>query len=166
VTRRQDPLICPRCGGSNAPDAVFCANPVCGKALGEFRYVREEIDAGSSWLQRQADRVSAWVGHPHFISIHVAWFALWVVVNSGRLGVSIVFDRYPYGLLGIILAVEAALITSMLLISNNRRSQFDAKQAELEYEANISSYRLLRDLVHDFDELRTRIETLERDKPR
>ena len=35
------PLVCPACGGTNASDAVFCANPSCGKALGEFRYALE-----------------------------------------------------------------------------------------------------------------------------
>lgn len=163
---RHDPLTCPRCGGSNAPDAVFCANPACGKALGEFRYVAEEVAQRSTWIQRLADRVSAWVGHPHFVTIHLVWFSGWALLNSGWFGSRVVFDPYPYGLLGIILAIEAALITSMLLISNNRRSQFDAKQAELEYEANISSYRLLRDLVHDFDVLRSRIETLEAEPPK
>lgn len=150
-------LVCPRCHGENDSSAVFCANPVCGKALGEFRYVREELDASSSWLERLADRVSVWVGHPHFVTVHVLWFGAWALLNSGWLGGAIVFDAYPFGLLGIVLAVEAALVTSMLLISNNRRSQFEAKQAELEYEANIQSYRLLRDLAAEVNELRARV---------
>ncbi|HZP82225.1 MAG TPA: hypothetical protein VFB21_11355 [Chthonomonadaceae bacterium] len=35
------PIFCPACGGENAPNAVFCANAVCHKALGEFRYVMD-----------------------------------------------------------------------------------------------------------------------------
>jgi hypothetical protein len=36
---------CPMCGGENTQDAVFCANPECHKALGDFRYVEEELRA-------------------------------------------------------------------------------------------------------------------------
>ena len=161
-----DVVICPRCQGENSVDAVFCANPVCHKALGEFSFVTEEIAEHSSWLQRLSDRVAAWVGHPHFVSVHVIWFGLWAWINSGEWGSTVVFDAYPYGLLGIILAVEAVLITSMLLISNNRQNDAEPKRDELEYEVNISSYRLLMKLRHELHELHARIERVEQTGPR
>ena len=36
-------VVCPQCGRENTADAVFCANPACHKALGDFRYAEEEI---------------------------------------------------------------------------------------------------------------------------
>lgn len=152
-----DARICPACGGANAHDAVFCANAACHKALGEFAYVAEEIAARLNWIHRLADRVSHWVGQPHFVTVHIVWFGLWALVNSTWLGAHWVFDAYPYGLLGIVLAVEAALITSLLLISNQRQREFESRRAELEYEANISSFRLLRALETEVRELRARV---------
>lgn len=156
-----DALGCPRCGLANAPDAVFCANPGCHKALGEFPYVSEEVDARTTWLEALADRVAYWVGQPHFVTIHVLWFSLWTSVNGGLLGARLVFDAYPYGLLGIILAIEAALVTSLLLISNNRQNRFESKRAELEYLANIASFRLLQSLSTDLARLRARVAATE-----
>jgi hypothetical protein len=49
---------CPVCGGANAPDAVFCANPACHKALGEFRYVLEEMRAEARWHETLAEKVT------------------------------------------------------------------------------------------------------------
>ena len=57
-------ITCPACGGTNASDAIFCANPDCRKALGEFRYVQEEFSAESRWHETVAARVAAFVGHP------------------------------------------------------------------------------------------------------
>ncbi len=143
------PLTCPRCQGENAADAVFCANQACNKALGEFPYVGEEIEEASTFIQKLADRVSAWAGHPHFVTLHVLWIGAWVLLNSPVGGGALIFDAYPFGLLGIILAIEATLVSTMLLISNQRKSQFDGKRAELEYRANISSHRLLQALAQD-----------------
>jgi uncharacterized membrane protein len=155
------PRTCPACGGTNSVDAVFCANSACGKALGELRYVVEEFAARQSWLERLAERTSTWVGHPHFVSLHLLWFALWAAWNSGWWPALRVFDAYPYGLLGIILAVEAALITSLLLIAGNQRSHFESHQAEVQYVASVTSYRLLRDIARDVAALSARVQALE-----
>ena len=56
------------------------------------------------------------------------------------------FDSYPFGLLGIILAVEAIFITGFLLISQNRQSVHADKRAELDYEVNVRTYREIRQI--------------------
>src|SRR5262245_40212014 len=66
-TAEAPPILCPGCGGANDADAVFCGNAECGKALGEFRYVREELLAAARWHELLADRVSSFVGKPQFL---------------------------------------------------------------------------------------------------
>lgn len=154
-------IICPVCYGENPPDAVFCGNPVCHKALGEFDYVLEEFAADSSWLERLADRVTRFTGHPHFVTLHLLWFAAWVLLNSGLIAFFGIFDQYPYSLLGIILSIEAILITSFLLISQNRENSYAEKRAELDYEVNVRSYRKIMELQDTITTLSQRIESLE-----
>jgi len=139
-------LICPHCQAINSADAVFCTTPACGKALGEFRYLLEELAQRQTLLERIADVVANWVGHTHFITVHLAWFAGWAAINLGHVPPIDVFDPYPFGLLGMLLGMEAAVLTSLLLISGKQRRAFEAKQAELHYEASVKSYRLLRAL--------------------
>ena len=76
------PIACPACGGQNPAEAVFCANPVCHKALGGFRYIAEELDARSRPFERLGDRVTAFVGTPSFLVVHAIWFIVWVVLNA------------------------------------------------------------------------------------
>ncbi len=144
VSSDQDSVIyCPACGGENPADAVFCVNHQCHKALGEFKYVLEELMASKNWLDRFADRVALFVSKPHFIILHLLWFVVWILANEGYLGVIKHFDEFPYGLLGIILAIEAVLITGFLLISQHHQYNYSEKRAELDYEINIRSYRKL-----------------------
>ncbi len=159
--QEQKPIVCPICQGENPADAVFCGNPDCGKALGEFRYVIEEVAATTTRLERLADEVTRFTGRPHFITIHALWFAFWVLLNSGLIAFFKIFDAYPYSLLGIILAIEAILITSFLLISQNRQNTYAEKRAQLDYEVNVRSYRKLRELSETLESIRKRIEDLE-----
>jgi uncharacterized membrane protein len=154
-------IICPACGGSNVPDAVFCANPHCGKALGEFRYVREELAARSRWHETLAARVAAFVSHPFYIIVHVIWFAAWIAVNTGFVMLGRRFDDYPFSLLGILIAIEAIFVTGFLLITQNRQNEHADKRAELDYEVNVRTYRelgeikrMLRDIERRLDEPR------------
>ena len=141
-----DAIVCPACGGTNDGDAVFCANPACGKALGKYRYVAEEVRGRSAWHERVADRVVAFVGRSHFILVHVFWFLVWVAVNTGIIALSRPFDAYPFGLLGLLLGVEAILLTGFLLISQNRERQQEALQAEIEYEINVRMSRRIDEI--------------------
>jgi uncharacterized membrane protein len=155
------PIVCPVCNGENPPDAVFCANPSCCKALGEFRYVREELAATSAWHERIADRVAGFVGRPEFLAVHALWFLGWVVVNTGVLAIVARFDDYPFGLLGIILSIEAIFITGFLLISQNRQSVHAEKRAELDYEVNVRTYREIHEIDTLLRAILTRLERLE-----
>lgn len=146
-------VICPGCGAANPADAVFCINHTCHKALGEFRYVLEELRSRRSRFEHLADRVTRFTGHPHFVTIHLAWFVVWVILNSGLLAFFHRFDDYPYGLLGIILAMEAILIASFVLISQNRQSAYADMRAELDYEVTIQTYRRIEAIEKRLDEL-------------
>ncbi|SMF97631.1 Protein of unknown function [Methylomagnum ishizawai] len=146
-------ILCPACGGENPADAIFCGNHSCHKALGEFRYVLEELRAARHWIEHLADRVSEFAGRPQFIALHVFWFAALIAANSGRVAWLGVFDAYPYSLLGIMLSVEAILVTGFLLISQNRQHAYAHMRAELDYELNIRCYRKLLELERRLDAL-------------
>ena len=65
---------------------------------------------------RVADKITAFAGSMTFVYIHVLWFGLWI-----GLGV----ERYPYGLLTMIVSLEAIFLSTFVMISQNRA---DAKR--------------------------------------
>jgi uncharacterized membrane protein len=65
---------------------------------------------------RVADKITAFAGSMTFVYIHVLWFGLWV-----GLGV----EKYPFGLLTMIVSLEAIFLSTFVMISQNRA---DAKR--------------------------------------
>lgn len=155
---------CPACGGENAPEAVFCTH--CHKALGDFKYLLEELRAETRWHETVAAKAAAFIGRPHFLAAHLVWFAAWVAINSGIVAFIGAFDAYPFQLLGIILAVEAIFITGFLLINNNREDARANKLAELDYEVNVRTYRELKQIDATLRTILERLDHLESDDGR
>jgi len=60
---------------------------------------------------RVADQITAFAGSMLFVYIHVLWFGLWI-----GLGV----EHYPYGLLTMIVSLEAIFLSTFVMISQNR----------------------------------------------
>lgn len=152
------PLVCPACGGENAPNAVFCANPACRKALGGFAYVREELKKEACWHEALAGKVVAGIGKPHFLGVHLLWFLGWTAINTGLLVMAPRFDAPPFALLGILLAMETIFITGFVLISQNQQSKYDAKRAELDYEVNVQTFRKIEELEVTLQLVLTRLD--------
>jgi uncharacterized membrane protein len=78
--------------------------------------VRHAEQRARSVENRIADRITAFAGSMPFVYIHLAWFGCWV-----GLGV----EGYPYGLLTMIVSLEAIFLSTFVLISQNRA---DAKR--------------------------------------
>jgi uncharacterized membrane protein len=78
--------------------------------------VRHANERAQSVENRVADRVTAFSGSMLFVYIHLAWFGCWI-----GFGV----EKYPYGLLTMIVSLEAIFLSTFVLISQNRA---DAKR--------------------------------------
>jgi len=81
--------------------------------------VRHAHERAQSVQSRLADRITAFAGSMAFVYIHLAWFGCWI-----GFGV----ERYPYGLLTMIVSLEAIFLSTFVLISQNRA---DAKRHAL-----------------------------------
>jgi uncharacterized membrane protein len=65
---------------------------------------------------RIADHITTFAGSMLFVYIHILWFGCWI-----GLGV----EKYPYGLLTMIVSLEAIFLSTFVMISQNRA---DAKR--------------------------------------
>ena len=80
---------------------------------------RHAHERAQSVQNRLADRITAFAGSMAFVYIHLAWFGCWIVLRV---------ERYPYGLLTMIVSLEAIFLSTFVLISQNRA---DAKRQAL-----------------------------------
>ena len=68
---------------------------------------------------RIADAITDFAGSMVFVYVHVVWFALWIIFQV---------EDYPFGLLTMIVSLEAIFLSTFVMISQNRA---DAKREVL-----------------------------------
>jgi uncharacterized membrane protein len=83
--------------------------------------------------------MTAFSGSMAFVYLHAAWFAAWLLLNLGVFGAAAVFDPFPFGLLTLIVSLEAIFLSTFVLISQNRQAGRADVRSELDYETNVRS---------------------------
>ena len=98
--------------------------------------------------ERLADIITDLSGRMYFIYFHALWFTIWIVINLGWFGFT-PFDPFPFGLLTMIVSLEAIFLATFVLISQNRQAEKDRVRSDIEYEINIKAEL---EIAHSFAE--------------
>jgi uncharacterized membrane protein len=97
-----------------------------------------ETARANSLQSRIADVVTGFAGSMSFVYVHMAWFASWILLPV---------ERYPYGLLTMIVSLEAIFLSTFVMISQNRadarRQVFADNQYELILEERKQNLELI-----------------------
>lgn len=102
------------------------------------RNVNEEMEVHSTPLLRIADWIAWFSGSMAFLILNGGWFIVWIAINTLPLGLPH-FDPFPFGLLTMIVSLEAIFLSCFVLISQNRQAQKDKVRSDIEYEVNIKA---------------------------
>lgn len=93
--------------------------------------IRAQNAAERSFQERLADWITQFSGRMSFVYFHALWFGVWLLLNTGWFGVG-PFDPYPYGLLTMVVSLEAIFLATFVLISQNRLSEESDRRADLD----------------------------------
>lgn len=130
---------------------IRCRNPrlanVVERNIGTILEVREEFERGKTRQDRVADAITAFSGSMLFVYLHVVWFSLWIALNLGWFGLR-PFDPFPFGLLTMIVSLEAIFLATFVLISQNRMALAADQWTDLDLQINLlSEYEITRILT-------------------
>ena len=87
---------------------------------------------------RIADRITTFAGSMAFVYIHLVWFGSWIVFRV---------EKYPYGLLTMIVSLEAIFLSTFVMISQNRADAKRQVVANLEWKTVREEDRQNRELI-------------------
>jgi uncharacterized membrane protein len=73
---------------------------------------------------RVADRITAFAGSMNFVYLHVALFALWMVV----------LEKSPWPTLTLIVSLEAIFLSTFVMIGQNRQAAFQQAKSDHDYQ--------------------------------
>jgi uncharacterized membrane protein len=87
--------------------------------------VIEQFEKRTSDVQlRIADKITAFAGSMNFVYLHIALFALWMVV----------FEKSPWPTLTLIVSLEAIFLSTFVMIGQNRQAAFQQTKSDRDYQ--------------------------------
>ena len=122
------------------------------EAIGEY-YKREE--QRTTRAQRLLERLADAIGRPVFLSLILLFVAAWMLGNvlAPRFGLP-AFDPPPFSALQGFVSLAALLITTILLIGQNRLAKLEQRRGDLELQVNILTEQKTTTLIRLIEELR------------
>ena len=87
--------------------------------------LKHERMRAASVQNRIADAVTRFAGSMAFVYVHMVWFALWIGLRV---------ERFPFGLLTMMVSLEAIFLSTFLLISQNRQDERRQVVADMEWQ--------------------------------
>lgn len=146
------------------PDAAIDVLITIGKrhreTLEKLRGVanpNQVIEQKATRWERIADTIAAVSASQMFVLFHVCWFGIWVGLNL-ILGQARGFDPFPFGLLTLIVSLEAIFLSIFVLVSANRSGDKDRIRADVDHQVNLKAQYEIMQLHSKLDRL------LERDR--
>jgi uncharacterized membrane protein len=105
---------------------------------------------------RIADAITSFSGRMIFVYVHIVWFVAWIVLNTGWLGVR-AFDPFPYGLLTMIVSLEAIFLSTFVLISQNRMGAETERRADLDLHIGLLTEHELTRVLQMLDAIQEKL---------
>ena len=119
------------------------------KAVSQSEIIRKNISAVIEMQRKEteahtlqdkiADTITRFAGSMAFVFIHAVWFGAWILLNVGLINTPPLsnFDPFPFGLLTMVVSLEAIFLSTFILISQNRDAVVSAQRAELDLQVNL-----------------------------
>jgi len=135
------------------------------------RNINEVTEDKRTTVMKMADWISAFSGSLPFLFIHCGIFLLWILLNTGPLARTALggWDLFPYGLLTMVVSLEAIILSVFVLLSQNRQVSRDRVRNDIEYDVNLKAELEIAHLHEKVDDLHEqvlkRLASLEKGRP-
>jgi len=134
------------------------------------RNVNQIIEEERSLITRFVHWIANFSGSVFFLNINVIVFFFWIIINLGWVPYVPKFDPYPFGLLTMIVSLEAIILSGFVLISQNLQTSKDRLRSDIEYEVNLKAELEIAHLHEKVDHLNAkilaRLDNMEKSLPR
>jgi uncharacterized membrane protein len=101
-----------------------------------FRAIKAQRAAGRSTIESIAEGLMVAASSTAFLVGHVLVFTVWILWNTGLMGLQ-VFDPYPFGLLTMIVSLEAIVLSIFVLMSQRREAAIAEIREEMSLQVSL-----------------------------
>lgn len=116
---------------------------------------KSKMDLQRKFSDKVADFLTDSFGTVLFLGINALWFGIWILINTGLIPGIVAFDPFPFGLLTMIVSLEAIFLAIIVLISQNRSARVEDLREEIDLQINVRTEEevtkilIILDRLHD-----------------
>lgn len=110
-----------------------------------------------SLLTQISDDLTAICGSTPFLLFHLVWFVGWIVINTEVIPGTIAFDPFPFGLLTMVVSLEAIFLAIFILVSQNRQSYVASLREETHLRVNLIAEEEITKVLEVLAEIRAEL---------
>jgi uncharacterized membrane protein len=107
-----------------------------GVANRAFKAIKAQRAANRTWIEVVADWLNFLASSTTFLVVHVLWFLTWILWNTEVIGHR-PFDPYPFGLLTMIVSLEAIFLSIFVLMAQKRESAIAELREEMSLQVSL-----------------------------
>ena len=127
------------------------------------RSAQVEIQDQRNIIEKLTDWIAEFSGSVKFLCLNALWFGIWIWLNESG---TYRFDPFPFGLLTMIVSLQAIFLSIIVLLAANRQAAKDRIRDDIEYDINVKAELEVAHLHEKLDEIRedfrARLEQIER----
>ena len=113
-------------------------NDLLQKNVTVIRQIEESAQKNRSRTTKIADAIAAFCGSIMFVYVHMAWFVVWLTINTiPAVPKRYRFDPPPFSNLTLVVSLEAILLSTVILISQNRQQAISEQRNHLDLQINL-----------------------------
>jgi uncharacterized membrane protein len=100
-----------------------------------------------SWIERFSENTVKFIGSIAFLLLNALLMGAWTLINLNLIPGLTPFDRFPFGVLALIVSAESIILTIFVLISQNRLMRQSDKRAHLDLQVGLLAEQEITALV-------------------
>jgi uncharacterized membrane protein len=134
---------------------IMSQGDIVRKNIAAVMKAQHEVTQARTTQARISDVITKFSGSMAFVYIHAVWFGLWILLNVGLIHIPHIseFDPFPFSLLTMIVSLEAILLSTFVLISQNRLAQVNERRAELDLQVNLLAEQKATKILDMLDQM-------------
>src|SRR3989344_2649516 len=122
-----------------------------------FRSFEAKSLRSRSLLTQISDDLTSICGSTPFLIFHVILFAGWIAVNTGWIPGTLAFDPFPFGLLTMVVSLEAIFLAIFILVSQNRLAYVNSLREEVHLRVNLIAEAEITQVLEVLAEMRKKM---------
>jgi len=119
----------------------------------QFLGIKTQMEETKKLSDKIADFLTNYFGTINFFSLNALFFLVWMLLNTGIFSGIPIFDPFPYGLLTMVVSLEAIFLSIFVLISQNRASEIAEIREEVDLVVNVRAEQEITKMLKMLDEI-------------